>query len=245
LQSRPGFAPVRVSKRLPAESAAIRETIFYQRKRKRRKPIFLDGMSVSQPTTETGISKSTIYRWIKEAQTEKDDGDDCTAANYYMLKQKYEKSKSIVVILQKVDCKPTDPLSVKSPEMETLYGQYSVHTLCDALCVPRGTFYNHIYHRKSSGKWYEIRREEFRERIRQIYDESNQVLEPKKICAVHFTCSPPYRQVYREIVNPCSRTHWVRIAGVFHLKAVILYCVTQPSAGDTLSRIPCTRSKTA
>lgn len=146
--------------------------------------LFLDGTPVSMLKTDTGISKSTIYRWIKETQTKKNDDDACTPTNHYMLKRKYEKLKNIVEILQKVDCKPTDPLSIKLPEMETLYGQYSVHTLCDALCVPRGTFYNHIYRRKSSGKWYEIRREEFRERIRQIYDESNQVLGPKKICAV-------------------------------------------------------------
>lgn len=145
---------------------------------------FLDGTPVSQLTTDTGIPKSTIYRWIKDAQAECCNFNECTPTNYYMLRRKYEKLENIVEILQKVDCKPTDPLSVKLPEMEALYGQYSVHTLCDALCVPRGTFYNHIFRRKSSGKWYEIRREEFRERIRQIYDESNQVLGPKKICAV-------------------------------------------------------------
>ncbi len=146
--------------------------------------LFHDGTPVSQLTTDTGISQGTIYRWIKEAQMEKNDDDDCTPTNYYMLKRKYEKLKNIVEILQKVDCKPTDPLSVKLPEMEALYGQYSTHTICDALCVPRGTYYNYVRRRKKESKWYEVRREEYRERIRQIYDKSNQVFGPQKICAV-------------------------------------------------------------
>ena len=83
-----------------------------------------------------------------------------------MLRRKFEKLKNIVKILQRLDCKPTDPLSIKLPEMEKLYGQYSVHALCDALSVPRDTFYNHINRRKLSGEWYEIRRKEFRKRIR-------------------------------------------------------------------------------
>ena len=146
--------------------------------------LFFDGTPVSQLTSDTDIPKSTIYRWIRESKAEEGNSSIYSPLNYYMLEKKYKKLQNIIEILQKVNCKPTDPLSIKLPEMESLYGQYSVHTLCEALCVSRGTFYNHVLRRKSSGKWYEIRREEFRERIRQIYDESNQVLGPKKICAV-------------------------------------------------------------
>lgn len=146
--------------------------------------LFLDGTPVSQLTENTGIPRGTIYRWIKETQIDKDDANDYSPLNYYLLKRKYEKLENIIEILQQVDCKPTDPLSVKLPAMEALYGKYSVHTLCDALCVPRGTFYNHITRRKTSGKWYEVRREEFRQRVQKIYDESNQIFGPQKICAV-------------------------------------------------------------
>lgn len=142
--------------------------------------LFFDGIPVSQLTSDTGIPKSTIYRWIRESKAEEGNSSIYSPLNYYMLEKKYKKLQSIIEILQKVNCKPTDPLSIKLPEMESLYGQYSVHTLCEALCVSRGTFYNPVLRRKSSGKWYEIRREEFRERIRQIYDESNQVLGPKR-----------------------------------------------------------------
>ncbi len=146
--------------------------------------LFMNGTPVSKLTVDTNIPRSTIYRWIKESQASADESNEYSPMNYYQLQRKYKKLESIVEILQRVNCKPTDSLSVKLSEMEPLYGQYSVHTLCDALCVPRGTFYNHVLRRKKTAKWYEIRREEFRERIQQIYDESKQIFGPQKICAV-------------------------------------------------------------
>lgn len=56
--------------------------------------------------------------------------------------------------------------------------------LCDALEVPRGTFYNHILRNKKENKSYQLRRTELSEQIRQIYDESDQIYGAKKISAV-------------------------------------------------------------
>lgn len=36
----------------------------------------------------------------------------------------------------------------KLQELAQLYGQYSVHVLCDALKVSRGTLYNHVLRNK-------------------------------------------------------------------------------------------------
>ena len=68
--------------------------------------------------------------------------------------------------------------------MEELYGQYSVHMICDALKVPRGTFYNHIFRNKRDNTWYAKRREEFRIKIQEIYDDSNQIFGAAKITAI-------------------------------------------------------------
>ena len=56
--------------------------------------------------------------------------------------------------------------------------------LCDALKVPRGTFYNHILRNKKNNTWYAKRREEFRAKIQQIYDDNNQIFGSGKIRAV-------------------------------------------------------------
>ena len=103
--------------------------------KKRVVSLFFDGTPVSQLTSDTDIPRSTIYRWIRESKAEEGNSNIYSPLNYYMLEKKYKKLQSIIEILQKVSCKPTDPLSIKLPEMESLYGQYSVHTLCDALPV--------------------------------------------------------------------------------------------------------------
>lgn len=56
--------------------------------------------------------------------------------------------------------------------------------LCDALKVSRGTFYKHILRNKKSNTWYAKRREEFRAKIQQIYDDNNQIFGAAKIAAV-------------------------------------------------------------
>ena len=50
-------------------------------------------------------------------------------------------------------------LKDKLNELEKLYGQYSVHVLCDALDIPRGTFYNHIKRNKRDDTYYAKHRE--------------------------------------------------------------------------------------
>lgn len=64
-----------------------------------------------------------------------------------------------------------------------MYGQYSVHALCEALCVSRGTFYNHIFRRKEVTA-YDKRRAEMREHIKTVFDESHQRFGANKIAAV-------------------------------------------------------------
>lgn len=69
-------------------------------------------------------------------------------------------------------------------ELELLYGQYDVRTLCEALEVSRGTFYNHILRNKRGNAWFEKRREEYRVLIRDVFDEYRQVLGAEKIRTV-------------------------------------------------------------
>lgn len=68
--------------------------------------------------------------------------------------------------------------------LEPLYGQFSVHVLCEALDVPRGTFYNHIKRNKRDNSSYAKHREELRTAIQGIFEESRQTFGSEKICAV-------------------------------------------------------------
>ena len=66
-------------------------------------------------------------------------------------------------------------------KLELLYGQYDVHTLCEALDVSIGTFYNHIFRNKRDKAWFEKRRAEYRGIIRDVFDEFRQVFGAEKI----------------------------------------------------------------
>lgn len=52
------------------------------------------------------------------------------------------------------------------------------------LKVSRGTFYNHVLRYKKDNTWYAKRREEYRLKIQQIYDDSNQIFGAAKIATV-------------------------------------------------------------
>lgn len=98
-----------------------------------------------------------------------------------MLQRRIEKLENIISILKTVNCTIHAPLKEKLSELELLYGQYDVHTLCEALEVSRGTFYNHILRNKRGDAWFEKRREEYRVLIRDVFNEYRQVLGAEKI----------------------------------------------------------------
>lgn len=146
---------------------------------------YQNGESVSDICTQTGIARSTLYSWLKPYQTTiTEAGMIVTPQEFFYLKKRVEKLEDIIQVLKSVDCTVSAPLQDKLKTLEALYGQFSVHTLCDALEVPRGTFYNHMFRNKKENKSYQFRRTKLCEQIRQIYDESRQIYGAKKISVV-------------------------------------------------------------
>ena len=141
--------------------------------------------SVSDIVADFQIPRSTIYSWITENQNSNTSKKkEVNLRNFRALEKKIARLEGIVEILQSIDCTANSPLDVKLATLEELYGQYSVHMICDALKVPRGTFYNHIFRNKRDNTWYAKRREEFRIKIQQIYDDNNQIFGAAKITAI-------------------------------------------------------------
>lgn len=92
-----------------------------------------------------------------------------------------EKLEKIIAILKTVNCTIHAPLKEKLTELELLYSQYDVHTLCEVLEVSRGTLYNHILRKKRGDACFEKRREEYRILICYVFNEYRQVLGTEKI----------------------------------------------------------------
>ena len=75
-------------------------------------------------------------------------GHIVSAAEFIKMKSHLQKLEQIIEVFKKVDCSFSSPLKQKLNELESLHGKYSVHVLCEALNVPRGTSYNHIFRNK-------------------------------------------------------------------------------------------------
>ena len=142
------------------------------------------GESVAELCADAGVARSTFYTWIKPHRiTTTDSGYAVSHQEFTKLKQKNQKLEQKIEILQKVGCTVSAPLQEKLQELAKLYGQYSVHALCEALCVSRGTFYNHIFRRKEVTA-YDKRRVEMKEHIKAVFDENHQRFGANKIAAV-------------------------------------------------------------
>ena len=77
--------------------------------------------------------------------------------------------------------KASAPLKERLHALEPFYGKYEVHTICKALDVDRGTFYNHMLRSKRGNAWFDKRRQEYCQLIRDVFDEYRQVLGAEKI----------------------------------------------------------------
>lgn len=151
---------------------------------------YFSGVGVTILSKETGVSRSTIYNWLKvERQIREKKEAEKEVVNYKsysQLKEHVERLEGMLTILKTCGCAPHDPLPVKLKVSERLYHEdnYSVRMICEALDVPRGTFYNHVLRNKRGESSYEKRKEELRIRVREVYEESNQIFGAPKIAAV-------------------------------------------------------------
>ncbi len=115
---------------------------------------YLSGESASTIISEIGISRSTLYLWVKqfrEVQNEKINFVSIVA--YKRLRGKVKRLEEIIQIYKTVNCNYNSSLKDKLYALEELYGQHSVHILCEALDVSRGTFYNHVLRNKKQKRF--------------------------------------------------------------------------------------------
>ena len=153
---------------------------------------------------ETNIARSTIYRWINDIKSQPPQQATVTPLIVSRLENKIKRLEGIIQIIKESGCSPIAPLKEKLAALESLYGKYSVHMLCEALDVPRGTFYNHILRNKRNNAWFMKRRENLRIAIKQVYDDNNQIFGAAKIAAIlneqgYKTCVETVRKLMQEM----------------------------------------------
>ena len=105
---------------------------------------YQQGASIATLSDELDIPRSTLYRWLKSFPMDSAGKPlKFSYQEYALLQRKVEKLQNVITILKSVDCLVSAPLKERLHALEPFYGKYEVHTICEALDVDRGTFYNH------------------------------------------------------------------------------------------------------
>lgn len=142
------------------------------------------GETIKELSRELRISQSSIYRWRKDYRTIQAPSCTYTPAEFDAISRRLRKAEHELEIIRSSGYIDEVPLQKKLSVLEDLYHQadapYSIHELCDALGVARGTFYNHIFRRADRSK-YEGEQLELMIKIQQIFDDSGQRYGAEKI----------------------------------------------------------------
>lgn len=142
------------------------------------------GESIKAISQELHISQSTLYRWRKEYRTIQAPGHSYTPADFDALSRRLQKAEHELEVIRLSKYIAEVPLHKKLSTLEELYlkpdNPYSIHELCDALSVARGTFYNHIFRCADRSK-YEDEQLELMLKVQQIFDDSKQRYGAEKI----------------------------------------------------------------
>lgn len=109
------------------------------------------GESIKNLNQELHIAQSTIYHWRKLYCTIQTPQRTYTPKAFDAISRRLEKLEHKMEIIRASGFLDEVPLQRKLISLEQMYriedSPYSVHELCDALGVARGTIYNHIFRR--------------------------------------------------------------------------------------------------
>lgn len=114
------------------------------------------GESIKSLSEELHVSQSTLYQWRKEYCSIETPNRTYTPKEFDAISRRLQKLEHHLEIIRQSGYLDSVPLKKKLATLEHLYNQpensYSVHELCGALGVARGTFYNHIFRRADRSK---------------------------------------------------------------------------------------------
>ncbi len=143
------------------------------------------GGEVKSMLAELGIPKSTFNQWLREYDLRYGCNSkyDFSPRNFRNILRRNDHLEDLLAVLNESYCSPNAPLEDRLSEAENLYKSYNVHLVCEALNIPRGTFYNHIKRNQRDNAWYCLRREDLKKEILQLFDDSHQVYGARKMTA--------------------------------------------------------------
>lgn len=104
--------------------------------------------TIAETLKEFGVSESSLFEWKKLYEQEHDliiDGG--SQYKYFRQSQSHlRKTESMLEVIQRASCGVNATIDEKMAAVKELEGQYSIHVLCEALNLSRGTYYNRKRH---------------------------------------------------------------------------------------------------
>lgn len=144
--------------------------------------LYKKGAKVNEINGDYGISRATIYNWLKESKAinikAKDKG--ITLANYENLQKQLKRKTLEFKIFQDLHCFKDATIKEKEIAISKFVDVYPIKTMCRLLDIPKGTFYNYHLRRKMLTQ-NQIRDEQLKQEIYKIFKESDERFGAKKI----------------------------------------------------------------
>ncbi len=143
-----------------------------------------NGSSIHELSEKYHIASSTLYHWRKEHCSIQTPTQSYTPSDFHIVLKRLKKLEHKIEIISLTGFIKEVPLKKKLESLENLYHcsdtPYSVHELCEALGVSRGTFYNHIL-RRADHSLRDAKQSELMRQVQQIFDDSQQRFGAEKI----------------------------------------------------------------
>lgn len=145
---------------------------------------YLNGEPISKISREMNVSRTTVYTWIKQHNNSFNKGKAPNFRYLHDLELKCERQQKIIEILKRSPCSPNTPLSKRYEVIKALSSEYNVNTLCEALNMAKGSYYNHLLRNKNGNTNAAKKQSEMTPIIEQIFHENNEVFGSSKIYAI-------------------------------------------------------------
>ena len=172
---------------------------------------YLSGVTITEISKETGITRNTIYNWIKLELKSKKKSSKVNMRDYFDLKQKCEQQEKMIAILQTANYTVSAPLRDRYEVIKELEGQYSVSLLCKTMKVAKGSYYNHILRAKRENTLAAQKRAELTPVIEDIFNSNKQIFGSSKIHAI--LKDRGYRVSQNTVAQIMHENGWFAIGG--------------------------------